>query len=81
MDSVDSGRVVFTQTAPLPQNIFVDTFIGTPNMRSLYPNASIISTAFFIAVNSDTNVDASTEFFLLLKQIIGALLKNNSMPV
>jgi hypothetical protein len=42
---------------------------------------SIISIAFFIAVNSDPEVDASTEFCLLLNQMVGAPLQNNKMPV
>ena len=44
-------------------------------MRSLYRNASIISTVFFIAVISVLNVDTSTELWLFLNQIIGALLQ------
>jgi hypothetical protein len=43
--------------------------------------ASIISTAFFMAVNSEPKVEASTEFCLLLNQMIGALLQNNRTPV
>jgi hypothetical protein len=79
--SVESGLVVFEQTAPLSPDIFVGPSTGTPNMHNLYRSASIISTAFFIVVNSDPNVDASTEFCLLLNQMIGALLQNNRIPV
>jgi hypothetical protein len=50
-------------------------------MRSLQRMASVISTAFFIAVNSEPKVEASTEFCLLLNQTVGALLQNNSVPV
>ena len=54
----------------------VDLSMGTPNILSLYRNAAISSTEFFIAVNSDPNVDVSTPFFLLLCHITGALLQN-----
>jgi hypothetical protein len=32
-------------------------------------------------VNSDPKVDASTEFCLLLNQMVGAELQNNNIPV
>ncbi len=63
-------------TASLSHNTLVGPSIGTPNIHNLYHKASIISTAFFIAVNSDPKVDASNEFCLLLNHIAGALLQN-----
>ena len=41
----------------------------------------MISTEFFTAVKSDTNIDASNKFCLLINQMIGALLQNNNIPV
>jgi hypothetical protein len=79
--NVDWGRLIFLQAAVLSQNTFVGPSIGTPNIRNLYRKASIISTAFFIAVNSDPKVDASTELCLLLNHIAGALLQNKRIPV
>ena len=55
--------------------------IGTPNILSFYRKAAISYTAFFIAVNSEPNVEVSTPFYCLLCQIIGALLQNISTPV
>ena len=68
-------------TASLSQNISVDPSIGTPNIINLSLIAVTSSTTFFNAVNSDSKVDDSTEFYLLLNQIIGARLKNISIPV
>ena len=56
---------VFLYTASLSQKMSVDTSMGTPNILSLYCNAAINSTEFFVAVNSDPNVDVSTTFFSL----------------
>ena len=55
--------------------------IGTPNILNLYFNAVISSTAFFMAVNYDPNVDVSTQFYLLLYHIMGALFTNMRIPV
>ena len=55
--------------------------MGTPNILSLYRNAAIISTEFFIELKSDQNVDISTPFYLLLCHIIGAMLQNISLLV
>ena len=41
----------------------------------------MIYTAIFSVVNSDPNVYASTELYLLLNYIIGALLQNNEISV
>jgi hypothetical protein len=71
----------FLHTASLSQNTLVGPSIGTPNILNLYRNASIISVAFFNAVDSDPNVEASTKFWRLLCQMIGALLQNNNIPV
>ena len=59
----------------------VDPSMGTPNILSFYRNAAISSTGFFVAVNSDPNVDVYTPFCLFLCHIIGALLQNISIPV
>jgi hypothetical protein len=70
------------QTAALSQNACVaGPSAGSPNMRNLWRMASIILIASFVAVNSDPKVDASTEFCLLLNQMVGTLLQNNKMPV
>jgi hypothetical protein len=61
--------------------MLVGPSIGTPNIHNLYRKASIISTVFFIAVNSDLKVDAPTEFCLSLNHIAGALLQNKRIPV
>ena len=55
--------------------------IGTPNILHLYLNDAISSTAFFVAVNSDPNVDVSTQFCLLLCHIMGALFTNMRIRV
>ena len=55
--------------------------MGTPNILSLYCKATIISTEFFISVNSDPNVDVPTTFCLFLCHITGALLQNIIIPV
>ena len=74
-----------------PRRVYTDQPVATKDIRwsidhnpthaQLAANASIIFTGLFIAVNSDPNVDASTEFCILLNHIIDALLQNNSMPV
>jgi len=46
--------------------------MGIPNILNLYRSASIISTAVFIATNSDPNVDVSTVDCAFEYQIIGA---------
>ena len=68
-------------TASLSQKISVDLSMGTPNIFSLYRNAAISSTEFFIAVKSDPNVDVSTPFCLLMCHIIWGLLQNISISV
>ena len=55
--------------------------MGNPNILSFYHNTAIRSTEFFIAVNSDQNVDVSTPFCLLICHIIGALFQNKSNPI
>jgi hypothetical protein len=50
-------------------------------MCSLHQSASTISTAIYIATNSDPKVEDSTVFCALEYQIIGAWLRNISMPV
>jgi hypothetical protein len=72
---------VSLHTALLSHNTFVGPSIGTPNIHNSYRKASIISTAFFVAVNSNPKVDASTEFCLLLNHIVGTLLQNKRIPV
>ena len=59
----------------------VDPSMGTPNILSFYRNAAISSTEFFIAVNSDPNIDVSTPFYLFVFHIIGDILQNISIPV
>ena len=61
--------------------MLVGPSIGTPNILNLYLNAVISSTAFFMAVNYDPNVDVSTQFCLLLYHIMGALFTNMRIPV
>jgi len=58
-------------TELLSQNTLAGPVIGTPNIRSLYLRASIISTQICMAINSDPNVEVSTVFWALLYQIIG----------
>ena len=72
---------MFAQAVLFSYKMFVGMLIGTPNINSFYKSAYIISTSFFVAVNSDPNVDAFTEFCLLINQIIGAMLQNNKIPV
>ena len=66
LHSTDSGVNDFLYTASLSQNIYVGLSIGTPNIINLYLSDVANSTALFNAVNSDTKVDDSTEFYLLL---------------
>ena len=66
--SVDSGMAVFWYTASLSQNTLAEQSMGTPNIRNLYLNASVNSTATFIAQNSAPNVLVSTEGWRLLNQ-------------
>ena len=75
---VNSGRVLFEQKSLLSQKMFVGLLIGIHN---LYQRASMISTALFIAMNVDPNVNDSTEFYLILNQMIGDLSHNNKMPI
>ena len=75
------GCIVFAQMAPLSHKMFIGMFIGTLNIRNLYQRAYMIYTSFFVSGNSEPNVDAYTEFWLFLNQIICALLQNNKMPV
>ena len=79
--SWDPGVDFFLYNASLSQKILVDLSMGTPNTLSLYRNANIRSTEFFISVNSDPNFDVSTPFCLLLCQIIRDLLQNISILV
>ena len=79
--SWDSGVYAFLYTDLLSQKMSIDLSMGTPNILSLYRNAAISSTEFFIAVRSDPNINVSTQFCLLLCHIIGALLQNISFPV
>ena len=67
---------VFLYTALLSQNKLVGLSIGTPIMHNVYCKAVIDSTAFFLAVDSDTNVEVSTPFCIFAFQMIGAQLQN-----
>ena len=71
----------FLYTDSFSQKMSVDLSMGTPDILSLHLKDAIISTAFFIAVNSDPNVDVSTPVFLLLCHILGARLQSISIPV
>ena len=73
---LDLGVDAFLYTASLSQKMSVYLSMGTPNILSLYPNAAISSTEFFVAVNSDPNVDVSTPFPPLLWHVIGYMLYN-----
>ena len=75
------GRVFILVYCLVVTEMSVDPSMGTPNILSLYCNAAIRSTEFFIAVNSDPNVYVSTPFFLLLFHIIGYRLQSISIPV
>ena len=61
---VDYFRVLFSQISLFSLMMFVGTSIGTPNIRTFYKMASLISTELFIAIKSYPNVDASTELYL-----------------
>ena len=65
----------------MSQKISVDLSMGTPNILSLYCNAAIISSEFFIAVNSDPNIDFSTPIYFLMCHIIWDLSQNIIIPV
>ena len=71
----------FLYTASLSQNMSVGPVIGMPNIRSLYRSGVTNSTAFLSAVNSDLNVEFSTEFYRLLCHMTGARLIKNKTPV
>jgi hypothetical protein len=78
--NVDLGRVVFLQAGFIvTEHICWSIYWHYPNIRNLYRKASIVSTTFFIAVNSDPKVDICTEFCLLLNHIVGALLQNKGI--
>jgi hypothetical protein len=76
---VDSGRE-FVTTVELSQKTAHSSVNGTPIIRSLYLNPSIISIDKRIAYNSDPYVDASTVFCLLENHKIGALFTNIRIP-
>ena len=78
---VDSGIVVFLNTASLSQNTFVGPSIGIPNMRSLEHTTLMCSTAVLMVINLLPNVLVSTVFCHLLYQTIGAQFKNMRIPV
>ena len=79
--NVDSGIVVFLNTASLSQNAFIGPSMGIPNMHNLLHTASMCSTAILMAINSLPNVLVSTVFCRLLYQTIGAQFKNMRIPV
>ncbi len=56
---VESGTVLLVTTDWLSQNTLAGLSNGIPNIRSLYHNASIISTAILMATNSEPKVDVS----------------------
>ena len=65
----------------LLQSTQVDSSTGTPNMRNLQRNASIISIATFIAIDLDPTVLDLTLDCLLDNHIIGAQLQKRTMSV
>ena len=71
---------VFLNNDLLSHNMSVGPASGTPNTRSLYRNAITNSTAILSAVNSDTEIDVSTELCFLLSHITGARLQNINVP-
>ena len=79
--NVDSGIVVFLNTASLSQNAFIGPSMGIPNMHNLLHTASMCSTAILMAINSLPNVLVSMVFCRLLYQTIGAQFKNMRIPV
>ena len=81
LHSTDSSVDELLYTVLLSQNISVGQSIGTLNILNLYLSAVTSSTAFFNAMNSEPRVDDSTEFCLLLNQIIGARSQKISIPV
>ena len=78
--NVESGIVMFLNTALLSQKTFIEPSMGMPNILSLYCNASICSTAVFMAMNSLPKVLVSTVFWCLLYHTTAARLTNNNNP-
>jgi hypothetical protein len=76
---VDSGRE-FVTTAELSQKTAHSSGMGTPIIRNLDRNRSIISIAIRIASNSDPYVEASTVFCLFENHKIGARLTKMMIP-
>ena len=70
----DVGILELLTTDMLSQNTSAGPSTGIPKHLNLYLRASIISVAILIATNSDPKLDASTVFWCLLYQMIGALL-------
>ena len=88
---ISNAMVLLCQGQLCPRRVCTDgpvvtedvlcTVYWDPKHKNLQQWASMISTEFFVAVNLDPNVDASTNFSLLLNQIIGGLLQNNKILV
>ena len=71
------GTVLFFTIVLLSASTFAGPWIGTPIILSLYLNPLIISTATFIATNSEPKVEVSTVRCAFEYQMIGALFKYN----
>ena len=70
--SIDSGIVIFYTTPLLSQNTLAGPSIGTPNIQSLYCNATSMSFAAQSATNSLPKLEDSTVFCRFENHIIGA---------
>ena len=68
-------------TDGLSQNTSAGPSIGTPNIRILYLNPSIISVAICNAINLEPKLDDSTVLWRLLYHIIGGFLTKIIIPV
>ena len=73
MFKTEEGLLTFGTTDLLSQNTSAGPSIGTPNIRSLYLNPSIISVAIRNSMNSEPMLDDSTVFWRLLYHMIGEL--------
>ena len=74
------GVIELFMTDFMSQNFSSGPSDGNPKHLNLYCRASIIYVAVLRATNSDPKLEASTVFWYLLYQIMGALLTYMMIP-